>query len=102
MPPAEMAGSNPSSPLARAFVHGLRDLGWIEGQTVVIERRSAEGDPRRAPGIFAELLTRGVNVIAMGGSRWLRDAVQQATRAIPIVLLFDADPVAEGVVPSLA
>ena len=100
--PAEMAGSNPISPLARAFVHRLHDLGWIEGQTVTIERRSAEGDPQRAPAIFAELIARGVDVIAMGGSRWLRESAQQATRTIPTVLLFDADPVAEGVVPSLA
>jgi len=102
IPPAEMAGLNPISPLARAFVHGLRDFGWIGGQTVVIERRSAEGDPQRAPAIFAELIARGVDVIAMGGSRWLREAAQKATRTIPTVLLFDADPVAEGVVPSLA
>jgi putative ABC transport system substrate-binding protein len=64
-----MVGSDPVSPLARAFVHGLRDLGWVEGQTVMIERRSAEGQPQRAPTIFAELMTRGVDVIAMGGSR---------------------------------
>jgi putative ABC transport system substrate-binding protein len=83
-------------------VHGLRDLGWIEGQTVVIERRSAEGDPQRAPAIFAELIAGGVDVIAMGGSRWLREAAQKATRTVPTVLLFDADPVAEGVVSSLA
>jgi putative ABC transport system substrate-binding protein len=102
IPPAEMVGLNPTSPLARAFVHGLRDLGWVEGQTVVIERRSAEGDPQRASAIFAELITRGVDVIAMGGSRWLRETAQQATRTIPTVVLFDADPVAEGVVPSLA
>jgi putative ABC transport system substrate-binding protein len=102
IPSTEMAGSDPVSPLARAFVHGLRDLGWIEGRTVVIERQSAEGQPQRAPAIFAELVTRGVDVIAMGGSRWLREAAQQATKTIPTVLLFDADPVAEGVVPSLA
>ena len=102
IPPAEMAGLDPASPLARAFVHGLRDLGWIEGRTVVIERRSAEGEPQRAPAIFAELVSRGVDVIAMGGSRWLREAAQQATRTIPTVSLFDADPVAEGLVPSLA
>jgi putative ABC transport system substrate-binding protein len=102
IPPAEMAGSNPSSPLARAFVHGLRDLGWVTGQTVVIERRSALGDPQRASAIFAELMIRGVDVIAMGGSRWLRETAQRATRTIPTVALFDADPVAEGVVPSLA
>jgi putative ABC transport system substrate-binding protein len=102
IPQIEMAGSAPVSPLARAFVHGLRDLGWIEGRTVVIERRSAEGQPQRAPAIFAELMTHGVDVIAMGGSRWLREAAQQATKTIPTILLFDADPVAEGVVPSLA
>ena len=99
IPLAEMTGSNPTSPLARAFVQGLHDLGWIEGQTVVIERRSAEGDPQRAPAIFAELVARGVDVIAMGGSRWLREA---ATRTVATVLLFDADPIAEGVVSSLA
>jgi putative ABC transport system substrate-binding protein len=97
-----MTGSNPTSPLARAFVQGLRNLGWIEGQTVVIERRSAEGGPQRAPAIFAELIASGVDVIAMGGSRWLREAARKATRTIPTVLLFDADPVAEGVVSSLA
>src|SRR5579862_752074 len=102
IPLAEMTGANPISPLARAFVHDLRDLGWIEGQTVVIERRSAEGDTQRAPEIFAELITRGIDVIAMGGSRWLREAAQQATRTIPTVVLFDADPVVEGVVASLA
>ena len=64
----DMVGSDPASPLARAFVHGLRDRGWVEGQTVSIERRSAEGQPQRAPAIFAELMTRGVDVIAMGGS----------------------------------
>jgi putative ABC transport system substrate-binding protein len=102
IPWTDMVGSDPVSPLARAFVHGLRDLGWVESQTVMIERRSAEGQPQRAPAIFAELMTSGVDVIAMGGSRWLREAAQQATKTIPTVLLFDSDPVAEGVVPSLA
>jgi putative ABC transport system substrate-binding protein len=102
IPWTEMVGADPVSTLARAFVHGLRDLGWVDGQTVMIERRSAEGQPQRAPAIFAELMTRDVDVIAMGGSRWLREAAQQATKTIPTVLLFDSDPVAEGVVPSLA
>jgi putative ABC transport system substrate-binding protein len=102
IPWTEMVGAVPVSPLARAFVHRLRDLGWVDGQTVVLERRSAEGQPQRAPAIFAELMTRGVDVIAMGGSQWLREAAQQATKTIPTVLLFDSDPVTEGVVPSLA
>src|SRR6516165_7031014 len=102
IPWTEMVGADPVSPLARAFVYRLRDLGWVDGQTVAIERRSAEGQPQRAPAIFAELMTRGVDVIAMGGSQWLREAAQQATKTIPTVLLFDSDPVTEGVVPSLA
>jgi hypothetical protein len=62
-------------------------------------RRKAK---QRAPGIFAELISRGVDVIAMGGSRWLREAAQQATQTLPIVALFDADPVIDGIVSSLA
>jgi putative ABC transport system substrate-binding protein len=58
IPPSEMAGENPVSALARAFVHGLRDLGWIEGQTVIIERRSAEGDPQRAASAVMAPLAR--------------------------------------------
>jgi putative tryptophan/tyrosine transport system substrate-binding protein len=46
--PVEMAGPDPISPLARAFVHGLRDFGWIDGRTTTIERRSAEGQATRA------------------------------------------------------
>ena len=76
IPPAEMAGPDPISPLARAFVHGLRDSGWIEERAVVIDRRSAEGQPERAAAIFAELVAKRVDVIAMGGSRCLREAAQ--------------------------
>jgi putative ABC transport system substrate-binding protein len=97
-----MAGLDPISPLARGFVHGLRDSGWIDERTVVIERRSAEGQPERAAAIFAELVAKDVDVIAMGGSQWLRDAAQRATRTIPTVALFDADPVLDGLVPSLS
>jgi putative ABC transport system substrate-binding protein len=73
-PVAEMLGPNPVSPPARGFVHGLRDLGWIDGASVIIDRRSAEGDSQRAPTIFAELLARGVDVLMVGGVRWLQDA----------------------------
>jgi putative ABC transport system substrate-binding protein len=101
-PLAEMAGPDPIYPQARYFVHGLRDLGWIEGRTVVIKRRSAEGDPRRATAIFDGLVARGVDVIVMTGARWVHDAAQQATRTIPIVASFVDDPVATGRIASLA
>lgn len=97
-----MAGPDPAISFVRAFVHGLRDSGWIDGRTVIIERRSAEGVPERAAAIFAELIERGVDVIMVGGERWLQDAARAATRTIPIVASFRDDPVAAGVIASLA
>jgi putative tryptophan/tyrosine transport system substrate-binding protein len=99
--PEEMAGPDPSSPLARAFIHGLRSVGWHDGHNIVIERHSAEGRPERAAHILAELAARPVDVIAMGGSKWLREAAQRATKSIPTVALFDSDPVADGIIGSL-
>src|SRR5262245_17799664 len=99
---AEMAGPDPGFPPVRAFVHELRDLGWIEGRTVAIERRTVEGNPKRAPTIFAELLARGVDVIVLGGNRWLHDAALNATRTVPLITLFQDDPVAAGLITSLA
>jgi putative ABC transport system substrate-binding protein len=97
-----MAGPDPAFPPARAFVQRLHALGWIDGQTIVIERRSAEGQPGRAAAVLGELVARGVDAIMVGATDWLRDAALQATRAIPVVALFTEDPVVEGLVASLA
>lgn len=99
---SEMAGPDPTFPVARAFVHGLRDLGWNDGRNIVIERRSAEGRPERAPALMAEMISRGVDVIVAGATDWLIDAAQKATRSIPIVAIFTEDPVATGRVANLA
>jgi putative ABC transport system substrate-binding protein len=99
---AEISGPDPINLPARAFLHGLRDLGWIEGRTVVIERRSAEGRHERVPEIIAELIARGVDVIFIGATDWLVEAAHRATRTIPIVAVFNRDPVATGLVASLA
>ena len=101
-PLAEVVGPDPIAPPARGFVRGLRDLGWIDGRNVVIERRSADGEPQRAPAIFAELLARDVDVIMLGGARWLIDAARAATRTIPTVTVFLDDPVAAGLISNLA
>jgi putative tryptophan/tyrosine transport system substrate-binding protein len=101
-PLAGMIGTDPSITFVSAFVHGLRDLGWIDGRTVNIVRRSAEGAPERAAGIFAELVAQGVDVIMVGGERWLQDAARASTRTIPIVASFRDDPVISGVIASLA
>jgi putative tryptophan/tyrosine transport system substrate-binding protein len=100
--PAEIAGPDPEFPPVRAFVHELRDLGWIDGRTAAIEVRSVQGDPRRASDIIAELIGRGVDVIVLGGARWLHDAALRATHTIPVITLFQDDPVASGLIASLA
>ena len=79
-PVSGMAGPDPTEPPARAFIHALRDLGWVDGQTVVVERRSAEGEPANAPAILGELVVRRADVIVLSGAPWLLQAAQRATR----------------------
>jgi len=99
-PISRMVGSNPTEPLARTFIRGLRDLGWIDGQTVVVERRSAEGEPANAASILGELVVRRADVIVVAGAPWLLQAAQRATLDIPIVALFQDDPAAAGRIAS--
>lgn len=89
------------APRTEAFRQGLRDLGYIEGKSIVIEYRSAEGKFERAPALAAELVRLKVDVIVSGGSILTR-AAKQATATIPIVMAQDIDPVGNGFVASLA
>ena len=98
----DMAGTDPLGVNMRAFERGLRDLGWIEGRTIMIERRSSEGEPERATAQLTEVIARRPDVIMLGGARWLHEAALRATRTIPIVAPFGEDPVATGLVSSLA
>jgi putative ABC transport system substrate-binding protein len=98
----EIAGPDPGFAPAQAFVHELRELGWVDGQTILIERRTLGGNPERASSLFSDLLARGVDAIALGGARWLHDAALNATRTTPLVTLFQDDPVASGLIASLA
>jgi putative ABC transport system substrate-binding protein len=99
---AGMAGADPLGVNMRAFERGLRDLGWIEGRTIVIERRSSEGEPERATAALNEVVARGPDVILLGGARWLHEAALRATRTIPLVAPFGEDPIAAGLISSLA
>ena len=96
---------SPSDPLSQrrleAFRQGLRELGYVEGQNIAIESRWAEGKYDRYPALAADLVRLKVDVIvAHGGTA--TQAVQQATRTIPIVMSLVLDPVGSGLVPSLA
>ena len=83
-----------------AFAQRLRELGWIDGRTVAIEYRSMEGGNQRAAEVAAEFVRLKVDVIAT--SAYASYAAKQATSVIPIVVLAAHDPVAVGLVASLA
>jgi ABC-type uncharacterized transport system substrate-binding protein len=87
--------------LDEAFRQGLRELGWVEGQNIVIEYRAAELNYERLPGLAAELVRLKVDVF-VAASGPATEAAKQATRTIPIVFSVSGDPVAEGLVVSLA
>ena len=87
--------------LREAFRQGLRELGYVEGQNIAIEFRTADGRPERLPDLAAELLRLKVDVIVAAPEDAVQ-AVQQATRTIPIVMAVSFDPVRRGFVATLA
>ena len=84
-----------------AFLDGLRELGWIEGQNLVIERRFADGQLDRLPALATELVRLKVELIAAATAAPVL-AAKNATGTIPIVMLTVADPVGRGLVSSLS
>ena len=83
-----------------AFLQGLRDLGYVEGQNIHIEYRSTEGDEGRIPALLKELVDLNVDVIVVHATGVA--AALQATKTIPIVMAVGPDLVALGLVQSLA
>jgi putative ABC transport system substrate-binding protein len=84
-----------------AFRQGLRELGYVEGQNVVLEYRFAEGKAERLPDLAAELVSLKVDIIVAGGTP-APLAAKHATSTIPIVMAAAGDPVRTGLVASLA
>lgn len=89
------------NPRIAAFLKGLRDLGWIEGQNLAIEWRFAEGQLGRLAELAADLARIGVDAIVTAAAPSAL-AAKGATRSIPIVVLDPGDPVGLGLVASLA
>lgn len=88
--------------LYAAFVQGLRDLGYIEGQNIVIEARWAEGKTDRLPELAADLVRLKVDVIVSTGGTVTAVAVKKVTTTIPIVFTAGGDLVRVGLISSLA
>lgn len=94
-PPAALAAR------IEGFRHGLRELGYVEGKSIIIEWRSAEGKPERRSEIAAELVRLRPDCIVSAGATVTR-VLREATSTIPIVMGQDSDPVGSGFVASLA
>jgi|RhiMetdeSRZDD1v2_1073273.scaffolds.fasta_scaffold282038_2 ABC-type uncharacterized transport system substrate-binding protein len=109
-PPAKVArigilAGKPTTPEAvrlwEAFAQGLRELGYIEGKTVVIERRYYEGSIDALEALAVELVRIGVDVIVTGASP-APEVAKRVSSTIPIVMAFHTDPLRSGLVASLA
>jgi len=87
--------------LVGPFREGLRDLGYVEGQNILIEYRWAEGKYDRFPALIAELIALKVEVIVTAGTPATL-AVEKATTSVPLVMIAVGDPVGTGIIPSLS
>jgi putative ABC transport system substrate-binding protein len=95
------ASPGSQSAFLAAFRQGLSESGYVEGQNVAVEYRWAEGDYNRLPALAADLVSRKVDVIvAVSGPSAI--AAKSASLAIPIVFMTGGDPVADGLIGSLA
>jgi putative ABC transport system substrate-binding protein len=94
-------GTPDNDPDLGAFLRGLRELGYVDGQNIAIEYRYAEGKPERLRGLAGELVTAKPDLIfALGGD--VAPSARVATNTIPIVVAVSNDPVQAGLVASLA
>jgi ABC-type uncharacterized transport system substrate-binding protein len=96
-----MPGARQDPTGVESFMRGLHALGWVEGKTVLIETRYADGRADRIPGLSMELASLKVNVIVTVGTTAIQ-GVRDATTDIPIVMAGGGDPVGTGLVTTLA
>src|SRR5499426_2940587 len=89
-------------PLLDAFRQSLRELGWVEGQNIVIDYRYAEDRVDRLPNLAAELVRLKVDLIVASAGTQAATAAKNATETIPIVMIYVRDPVGTGLIASLA
>ena len=96
MPVVGFLRSTSVAGLVEAFRQGLKEVGYVDGENVVIEVHSAEGRNDRLPALVADLVRRRVAVIV--GNTVAAEAAKSATATIPIIFVTDSDPVKTGLV----
>ena len=96
-----LANAGPEDHTIAAFQQGLRDVGYVEGKSILVEYRYLAGRRDRIPGTLAELVHMNVDVLILGTPPAIRTA-KQATKTVPIVIVTTQDPVAAGIIDSLA
>ena len=101
-PLSELTGPEPRHPITRAFVREMRALGYVEGSNLILDRRSAEGDPKRYAPILAGLIRSKTEVIVLAGNTGLNRLAKEMIKTIPIVIFAMSQPVRRGLVASLA
>ena len=101
VPVSDLVGSDPINPLTKAFVHALRELGYVQGKNLVLNIRSAEGRGDRFPELARELVRLKADVILSSSNAALK-AARDVTQTVPIVMVGGSSPVEEGLVQSLA
>src|SRR5262245_44871701 len=100
-PLSALIGQEPSDPLMRGFLEGLREQGYVDGQNIIIDRRSAEGRLELVDELVASVMRSQADVIVTSTNTATR-AAQRATTMIPIVMVASSAPVEGGLVASLA
>ena len=97
-----MAIALPEDPVLPAIREGLREVGYVDGSNIRIERRAAQNQMDRLPTLARELVDLGAEVIVVGGEATAR-AARQASNTVPIIFIsFDHDPVASGLIDSFS
>ena len=100
-PVADLRDPERRGPVLRAFVHRLRELGWVEGQSIAFDWRSAEGRAERLPDIMSELVRLKVDAIVTGDTRMAQIA-KRTSSTIPIVMGATDEPVEAGLATNLS
>jgi putative tryptophan/tyrosine transport system substrate-binding protein len=101
IPQIGFLAGNRDGPSVGEFQRGLRDLGYVEGKNILIEYRYTEGKADSSPSLVTELVQLKVNILVVTSLAGIR-AAKQATKTIPVVIVTTQDPVATGIVDSLA